>query len=296
MILITGATGELGTATIHYLIKKAPIQKIAALVRNEAKAVDLKTKGVDTRLGDYNDRDSLANAFKGVDKLFFISGNDVENRLKQHDNVVEAAKAAGVKQIIYTSFDRKTDSPDTPLGVIALSHIETDRMIRASGIPYTILRNGLYADVLPGFFGKNVFENGIYFPAGDGKVAFITRDEIAEVAANILTSTGHLGKEYAVSNITNYSLENAAKMLSLLSGKKVKYTSPSAEAYKTTLAGADVPTPVIDMLAAFGEGIRLGEFERTSPDIEKLLGRKPAPLNDFFKEIYFKKSIPQPTV
>jgi NAD(P)H dehydrogenase (quinone) len=296
MLLITGATGELGTATIHYLTKKAPIQKIAALIRNEAKAVDLKEKGMDTRQGDYNDRDSLANAFKGVDKLFFISGNDVVNRLKQHENVVEAAKSAGVKHIIYTSFDRKTETPDTPLGVIAIGHIETDKMIRASGIPYTIMRNGLYADVLPGFIGKNVFETGIYFPAGDGRVAFITRDEIAEVAANILTSTGHLGKEYAVSNITSYSLEDAAKMLSLLSGKKVKYSSPTVEAYKTTLSSADVSSPIIDMLATFGDGIRLGEFEKTSPDIEKLLGRKPAPLNDFFKETYFKKPVLEPTI
>lgn len=283
MILITGATGHLGKATIEFLLKKIPADKIAALARDENKAAALKAKGIDVRIGDYSNYSSLVNAFKGIDKLFFVSGNDVAIRQKQHETVVKAAKEAGVKHIIYTSFARKNESETNPLGILATSHIETDKLIKASGIPYTIMLNGLYADVLPMFFGDKVLETGIFLPAGDGKAAYTTRLDIAEAAANLLTTEGHENKEYVIANTENYSLQDAAGILSDLSGKPVSYTSPTAEVYTDTLLKAGVPMEYIGIFASFSEAIKQGEFKTSTTDLEKLLGRKPVTLKNYFK-------------
>lgn len=283
MILITGSTGHLGKATIDFLLKKIPADKIAALARDEKKAADLKAKGIDVRIGDYSDYSSLVAAFKGVDKLFFVSGNDVAVRQKQHETVVKAAKEAKVKHIIYTSFARRNESGTNPLGVVATSHIETDKLIKASGIPYTIMLNSLYADVLPMFFGDKVLETGIFLPAGDGKVPYTTRLDIAEAAANLLTTEGHENKEYIIANTENYSLQDAAGILSELYGQSVSYTSPTAEVYTDTLSKAGVPVEYIGMFASFSEAIKQGEFKTSTTDLEKLLGRKPVTLKNYFK-------------
>ena len=290
MILVTGATGQLGTATINFLLSKIPAKEIAALARDEQKAQDLKAKGVEVRVGDYNDKASLIEAFRGVDKLFFVSASDVANRLKQHANVVYAAKEAGVKHIIYTSFTRKNETAASPLGILATSHIETDKMIRASGLTYTIMLNGLYADVLPMFFGEKVLETGIFLPAGDGKAAYTTRNDIAEAAANILTTEGHKNKEYIITNTENYSLQDAAVILSDLSGKPVSYLDPSAETYTNTLSKAGVPAEYVGMFASFSEAIRQKEFETSGTDLQKLLGRTPVSLKDFLATVYFSKN------
>jgi NAD(P)H dehydrogenase (quinone) len=283
MILITGSTGHLGKATIDFLLKKIPADKIAALARDEKKAADLKAKGLDVRIGDYSNYSSLVAAFKEVDKLFFVSGNDVAVRQKQHETVVKAAKEAEVKHIIYTSFARRNESGTNPLGVVATSHIETDKLIKASGIPYTIMLNSLYADVLPMFFGDKVLETGIFLPAGDGKVPYTTRLDIAEAAANLLTTEGHENKEYIIANTENYSLQDAAGILSELSGQSVSYTSPTAEVYTDTLSKAGVPVEYIGMFASFSEAIKQGEFKTSTTDLEKLLGRKPVTLKNYFK-------------
>lgn len=290
MILITGSTGQLGRATIEFLLKKIPAGQIAALARDEKKATDLKEKGIDVRIADYNDKSSLVSSFKGINKLFFISATDVFKRLEQHKNVVEAAKEAGVKHIYYTSFARKNETENNPLGIIAKAHIETDKLIRGSGIPYTILLNGLYADVLPMFFGDKVFEKGIFLPAGRGRAAYITRNEVAEASANILLSKGHEGKEYVVANTENYSFQDAAELLSEISGKPVKYENPDAEVYSGTLTRAGLPSEFISMMASFSEGIKQGEFETHHSDMEKLLGRKPSSLKFFFQQAYFSKN------
>jgi len=152
MILITGSTGNYGKATIDFLLKKGfSANSISALVRDVTKAEDLKTKGINLKIGDYDNYASLVEAFKGVDKLLLVSGNDVVNRGKQQINAVNAAKEAGVKHIIYTSFVRKNDSETSPIAFIAKSHIETEKQIKASGMAYTILKNNLYLDVLPMF-------------------------------------------------------------------------------------------------------------------------------------------------
>lgn len=287
MILVTGATGHFGTAVIDFLLQKIPAGDIAALVRDEAKASLLKDKGISIRIGNYDNPASLQEALKGIDKLMLVSGSDVEQRLQQHKNVVDAARAAGVQHIVYTSFVRKNETDSNPLGILASGHVQTDAYIKASGLTYTILQNNLYADVLPMFFGEQVLESGIFLPAGEGKAAYATRKDLAEAAANVLLEPGHENKTYVLANTENYALQDVATLLSKLAGKTVAYTNPAAAVYADTLAKAEVPVAYIGMFASFSEAIRQGEFEVEKTDLETLLHRKPASLESFLKAYYF---------
>jgi NAD(P)H dehydrogenase (quinone) len=287
MILITGATGHFGKATIdHLLAKGVPANTIAALVRDENKAAELKAKGVIIRKGDYSDYASLQSALKDVDKLLLVSGTDLQNRAKQQQDAVKAAGEAGVKHIVYTSFVRKNETETSPIAIVGKAHIETDKVIIASGIPYTIMLNNVYADMLPMFFGDKVLETGIFLPAGDGKAAYTTRNDMAEAAANILTGKGHENKQYVIANTTNYSLQDAAATLSELTGKSIVYAKPSTAVYTEALTKAGVSPEYAGMLAGFSEAISQGEFETSSSDLEKLLGRKPTTLKEYFKSVY----------
>lgn len=288
-ILVTGATGNFGRLTIDFLLKKGiAANTISALVRDEAKASDLKQKGINLKIGDYDNYDSLLAAFQGIDKLLLVSGTDLVNRGKQQLNAVKAAKEAGIKHILYTSFERKNETESSPIAFLAQSHIDTDNAVKASGINYTIFRNNLYLDVLPMFLGEKVLEQGIFFPAGEGQAAYVSRNDLAEAAANVLISDGHENKKYAMNNVTNYSMKNIADTLSEITNSTVSYTSPSPEVYSDVLKNAGVPGEYIGMFVGFAEAIKQGEFQAESSDLEKLLGRKPTTLADFLKEVYLK--------
>lgn len=285
-ILVTGATGNFGKLTIDFLLEKgiAPTN-ITALVRDESKAVDLTAKGINLKIGDYDNYDSLLNAFKGIDKLLLVSGTDIANRSAQQLNAVKAAKEAGVKHILYTSFERKNETETSPIAFLAQSHIDTDNAIKASGMQYTIFRNNLYLDVLPMFLGEKVLESGIYFPAGEGKAAYVSRNDLAEAAAIVLSSEGNENKEYAMNNIENYSMDDVAKTLSTITNKEVPYLNPISEEYAETLKSAGVPVEYIGMFVGFAAAIQQEEFNTESSDLERLLGRKPVSLSEFLKQV-----------
>ncbi len=290
MILVTGATGNYGKSTIDFLLKKGVSAKnISAMVRDVTKAEDLKNKGIDLRVGDYDNYASLIEAFKGVDKLLFVSASDIVKRLQQQENAVKAAKEAGVKHIFYTSFERKNETETSPIAMVAKAHIETEKNIKKSGIPYTIFRNNLYMDVLPMFLGEKVLETGVFFPAGETKSALATRSDMAEATANVLTTEGHENKEYAFSNTENVSFQDVADVLSEISGKKIAYVNPTSEIYVDALTKAGVPAEYIGMFAGFAESIKQGEFNAAKTDLEKLLGRKPTSLKTYMAQVYSSK-------
>jgi NAD(P)H dehydrogenase (quinone) len=290
MILVTGATGHFGKTSIDFLIKKGvPASSIAALVRDETKAADLKAKGVELRKGDYEDYDSLVKAFTGIEKLLLVSSSDISNRTGQQANAVKAAKEAGVKYILYTSFVRKDETDASPIAWVAQSHINTEKLIRESGMAYTIFRNNLYLDFVPVFIGEKVLETGIFWPAGHTAGAYALREEMAEAAVNVLTSTGHENKEYNISNTGAWTFQQVADTISQVSGKNISYTSPARETYKSVLTQAGVPELYVNMFAGFAEAIRIGEFDSaTGTDLEKLLGRKPVSLESYLSTVYSK--------
>jgi NAD(P)H dehydrogenase (quinone) len=287
MILVTGATGHLGKSTIDSLLNKGySASNIIALVRDEAKAADLKSKGVTIRIGDYDNYESQVAAFAGVEKLLLISGSDIVNRGSQHANAVHAAKEAGVKHILYTSSERKNDTETSPIYFLGKSHLATEKLIKESGMTYTIFRNNLYLDALPMFFGEQVLETGIFLPAGDTKSAFALRDDMAEAIANVLTSQGHENKEYSLSNTENISIQQIAEDLTEIVGTQINYVSPPQDVYVETLTQAGVPAEYVGMFASFAEAIKQGEFSTQKTDLETLLGRKPTTAKQYLSMVY----------
>lgn len=286
-ILITGATGHLGGEALNQLIEKTDPQYVSVIARDPLKLNFFKDKGINVFQADYDKPSTLEKAFQGIDTLYFVSASDIGKRSKQHENIVAAAKKAGIKHVVYTSFQRKNGTEKSPIAPIAQTHLETERWLKESGVSYTILKHALYLNVVPMFIGDQVIENGsVYFPAGEGKAAYASRSEMAEAAVNILTSGNHENKVYEISNTESYSYHDVAKILSEISGKEITYISPNLDEYKKTMKGFGLPDEIIGMAAMFGEGIKQGEFDFPDNTLEKLIGRKPESLSDFFKKVY----------
>ncbi len=287
MILITGANGNFGTATIDVLLNRGMSPgKIAGMVRSPEKGKELKKKGVEVRIGDYDDYQSMVNAFKGVDKLLLISGSDISRRLRQHENAVKAAWQEGVKHFVYTSFERRNETESSPIYMVAKAHLRTEEVIREYGMPFTILRNNLYMDGLPMFLGEQVLDKGIYFPAGDTPASFALREEMAEAASMVLSGEGHENRTYHIANSEAVSFKEIAAILSEIAGSEVTYTSPDPETYRETMSRAGVPAEGVAFFASFAEGVRQGEFHPEKADLERLLGRKPTTVKEFLTGFY----------
>ncbi|MEO8852316.1 MAG: SDR family oxidoreductase [Ginsengibacter sp.] len=284
-ILITGATGHLGTAVINQLLKNTSADNIVALARDENKVNSLKEKGVEIRLGNFDDTASLSKALQEIEKVLLISTADT-NRFQQHKNVVDAAKKAGVKFIAYTSVPVK-DLNSTVAKPLLESHFQTEDYIKASGMTYAFLRNNIYADMVPIYVGEKVFETGIYLPAGSGKVPFALRREMGEGTANLLLqSDRHQSKTYDITNTELYSFEDVASVFSELSGKIITYTDADIDEFTKTLKEGNIPEQFIFIVTAFITDFKNHQYEKTTNDLEKLLGRKPATLKEALKELY----------
>jgi NAD(P)H dehydrogenase (quinone) len=286
MILVTGATGHLGVAVIDFLLKKVPAGQIAALVRDEAKASGLKEKGISIRVGNYHDYHSLVQAFKGIDKILLVSSNDFNDRAGQQINVINAAKEAGVKNVVYTSIATNAVTT-TAIPLVVDSHIATANYLKTSGLTYTLLNHNLYADVLPMFIGEKVVETGVFIPGGEGRVPYATRLDMAEAAANVLTGTEHDNKEYTIASDVTYSFADIAQLLSKLANKQVAYVDAPEDAYTDTLAKAGVPQEYIAIMSGFAEAIKKNEFNLPGTELEKLLGRKPVSLESYLQQVFF---------
>lgn len=286
-IMVTGATGNLGQLALQFLLQRVPAASLSAIARDPSKLDSYKKQGVHVIGADYEDKESLLEAFQSVDLLYFISGSEVERRYKQHQNVIEAALQTGIKHIVYTSFQRKSESNESPIAPVAEVHLQTEKWLRESGLTYTILKHALYSEVIPMFAGQDVINKCmIYLPAGDGKVSFASRSDMAEAAAYILTTSGHENKTYEFSGPVSYSFGDIAKILEDLSGKQIIYVSPSSEEFRNTLSAAGVPAAAIEGAVIFSEGIKQGEFDFPDPTLENMLGRKAKSVEDFLKTAY----------
>ncbi|KAN0050377.1 hypothetical protein ACTA71_003497 [Dictyostelium dimigraforme] len=297
-ILITGSNGKFGKNSIEFLLSNGIDPKsIIAFVRDESKGKQFQEKGINIRIGDYSNEESLIKAFEGIDKLLFISSSDIENRIDHHNNVIKAAKKVGtIKHLVYTSFFRKDEvekAGNSSIGFVGKPHIIAEELIESSGINYTILQNILYTDFLTEFFfGERVLENGIFFPAGNGIGNYATRKDMAEAAINILLDENqqkHHNKKYIISNDEPSSFDDAAKILSEISGKSLSYTSPDIATFENTLTGLGVPSVYIKLSVAFGLAIQNNEFNTIKTDLSTLLKRKPTTLKQFLFDTYKKQ-------
>lgn len=291
MILVTGATGQYGTKAIEHLLNKGvEPQRIAALVRDAAKGQRLQDQGIELRAGDYTDVDSLIQAFQGVDKLLLVSSNDrgaAENRTAQHVNVIKAAKAARVKHLVYTSFARKEPFTGSAIADFLDAHAKTEQAIEASGLAYTILQNGIYLEMIPIFVGdKAAATGGIMFPAQKGKASWVLRAELAEAAAQVLTTEGHENKRYVLTNTEATSFTDVAKALSGKLGKAVHYQSPPVAQFQATLKQAGVPELYIGMFTTWASAVAEGVLDVEDATLASFLGRKPTTTAQFIAQVY----------
>ncbi|RKR08939.1 NAD(P)H dehydrogenase (quinone) [Flavobacterium sp. 90] len=285
MILVTGASGNLGSWVIENLLKQVPAHTISVLQRNSKKAASFQQKGITVHIGDYGDKESIINALRDVTKLLLISSSG-PNALSEHKNVIDAARESGVKHIYYTGGALNQKVKESKLGSLADSYITTENYIIESGLTYTVFQNGLYAETIPYFVGDQVLENGIYFPAGQGKASFAKREEMGEAIANVLASEGHENKIYITTGLPSHSFSEIAQMLSVLSGKPVAYYSPESGEFESQLREHGVSEDDIWVSSLFAAVIKNQEFDISRSHLAELLGRKPADLKTYLKETF----------
>jgi NAD(P)H dehydrogenase (quinone) len=284
MVLVTGATGQLGKSVIQQLLKNTSPNRIAALVRDEGKATDLKAAGVSIRAGHYDDPLSLEVAMRGIERVLLIAGTDEEHRVHQHQNVVDAVKQAGVQGIAYTS--RTLKDPSTMANRLMLGHFQTEDALKASGLNYAVFRNVLYMDAIVQFVGPNVFETGISLPAGQGRVAFALRSEMGEAIANSVLADDWQQTTYKLTNSAAYSFEDVAVALTRSSAREVHYRPAEATAFAAQMIGRGVPELIAERVVGFMTDIKNGQEDEISPDLERLLGRKPMSLEQGLKVLF----------
>lgn len=279
LIAITGASGKLGGSTINYLLDRNVVPgNIVAMVRDPAK---FRLRGLTVRRADYADPGSLEQALKGVDKLLFISTTVLgEERIRHHRNVVNAARAAGVRHIVYTSIVKPS-----PEAIFAASpgHFATEVMVRESGIPHTFFRNNLYMDLIPLMFGDALATGKIVHNANAGRIGFVARQDIAAALAAVLTSGDHRGKTYDISAPSPYSLADVAAALGRASRKTVTFRPVRSDEFRKVLEEKGVPARIINMSVALGDAIRAGEFDVSSTDLGRLMGRPAETLDAFLR-------------
>ncbi|HGN8813098.1 TPA: SDR family oxidoreductase [Citrobacter freundii] len=281
MIAITGATGQLGQHVIESLLKTVPASQIVAIVRNPAKATALSQQGITVRQADYSDEAAFTTALQGIDKLLLISSSEVGQRAPQHRNVINAAKAAHVKFIAYTSL---LHADTSPLG-LADEHVATEQMLAESGIAYALLRNGWYTENYLAS-APAALEHGVFIGAADeGKIASATRADYAAAAARVISEDGHAGKTYELAGDAGWTLSQLAAELAKQSGKKVVYQNLSEADFATALKGVGLPAGLADMLADSDTGASKGGLFDDSHTLSKLIGRPTTSLADSVKGI-----------
>lgn len=284
MILITGATGQLGGAATEQLIKQLSTSEFVILARDKHKAQHYTERGINVRIGDFDDEKSLDNAFKGVKKILLVP-TIMAHRLEQNKRVTDISIKNNVEHIVYAGISHKNILESAVNGLD--DHFKTEDYIRSAGLTYTFLRNNLYMDILPFYVGEKVFDTGkIYLPAGEGKVPFALRREMGEAAANVLLQKGHENKTYNISGNSLYSYYDVANSLSKISGKKISYIDADPEYFIEKLQQAGLDDFMISIIAGFNVDIKNGHYENPSDDLETLVGRIPTGLDTGIKEVF----------
>lgn len=277
-ILVTGAAGNLGSNIIENLVKKVPISDIIAGVRDphSEKAKSYEAQGIEVRLTDFENKESLVEAFKGVNRVFNISTfGDVETSIRQQTNAVEAAKENGVSQMIYSS----APSADVSNFILAGIHRERENIIKESGISYVFVRNNWYVENELGTIQQCL--NGIPWvtSAGEGKVAWVYRPNLGEATANILAGEGHDNKAYELAG-QNLTQQQFVDVVNEVTGKEISLLAVDSEAHAKMLKESGVPEEFVSLTVMIQKGIREGGLEASHSDLEMLLGRKPTTVKE----------------
>ncbi|KIE27455.1 quinone oxidoreductase [Streptomyces sp. MUSC 125] len=274
-IVVTGATGRLGRHVVEQLLEKVPAEQITAVVRDEGKAADFAARGVRLAIADYNTPDTFARLFAAGDRVLLISGTEFDKgRVQQHRVVIDAAKAAGVALLAYTS------APSTLTAALADDHRATEEALLASGLPYTLLRNGWYHENYTENLAPVLEHGAVVQAAGDGRVSSASRADYAAAAVAVLTGEGHENTTYELGGDEAWSFPEYAAELGRQTGREIAYHPVSVEALTGVLAGAGLPAPLAALLAGVDASIEKGELVVSSGDLARLIGRPSTPLTE----------------
>lgn len=266
---VTGASGPLGGLVVEALLDRGvPTGEIVAVVRDPGKVADLSARGVQVRRGDYTDPAGLPSALDGVDRLLLVSGNDVGNRVAQHGNVIDAAAAAGVGRIVYTSVTRA----DTTQLVLAPEHRATELLLAGSAVATTVLRNDWYTENYTSRLPEYLQRGAIVSATGSGRIGMATRRDYAEAAAAALTEDAHAGRTYELAG-PPVTLDDLAAVITDVTGTAVAHTVVSRDELVSILTGAGLDEGTARFVTALDEGIERGDLDVDSTDLEKLIGR-----------------------
>lgn len=279
MIIVTAASGQLGRLVIAELLKRVPAEQIVAAVRDPGKVADLADQGVLVRHADYTDPASLDKAFEGATKVLLISSNDLGNRVPQHRNVIDAAARAKVGLLAYTSVLHA----DTSTLGLAPEHRATEDAVRASGLPYTLLRNGWYVENYTGALGGAVAHGALAGSAGEGRIAAAARADYAEAAAVVLTSAGPVATIYELAGDTAFSLAQLAAEVSRQTGKDIPYHNLPQQDYLGLLLQIGLPAPLAELVADADAQAAKGALFDDGKVLSKLIGHPTIALGDAVK-------------
>jgi len=274
MIVITGASGQLGQHVIAELLKKTAASNIVAAVRNVAKAQHLAALGVQVREADYGRPETLDSAFRGAEKILLISSSEVGQRVPQHRNVIDAAKRAGVKLIAYTSVLRA----DTSVLGLADEHRATEADIRASGLPYTLLRNGWYLENYAEHLEPVLAHGAVLGAAGEGRISAAARADYAAAAVAVLTMRTAPEAVYELAGAASFTLAELAAEVARQSGKEIVYNDMPQAQYKAVLLEIGVPESMARLLSDSDAGAKQGALEGSGAALRALIGRPTATL------------------
>ena len=273
---VTGASGHLGRLAIDELLTRGvPAGDVVAVVRTPGKATDLADRGVRVRQGDYSQPATLSEALTGVNRLLLVSGSEPGQRVAQHTNVIGAAGAAGVSRIAYTSI-LNADHTTNPL---AGEHQDTERTLRASGVPFTLLRNGWYTENYAGQIGQYLERGEILGAAGTGKISAAARGDYAAAAAAALLQDEEGNRTYELGGPA-FDLSELARVIGETTGTPVAYRDLPVDEYVSRLQDAGLDEATARFVAALDASIARGDLETESEDLERLLGRPVTPLAD----------------
>ena len=275
-IAVTGATGQLGRLVVEQLKSRTSADNIVALVRTPEKALDL---GVNARDFDYNQTEGLEEALNGVDTLLLISGSEVGQRATQHSNVIEAAKKAGIKWIVYTSLLHADSSTLSLAG----EHMVTEKMLKKSGVEHTILRNGWYTENYTGLIDGALAGGAFIGSAGDGKISSAARADYAEAAAVVLSDESHKGKVYELAGDDSYTLSDLAEEISKQTGKDIPYKNLAEADYASALKSFGIPEAFAEAIASWDVSVSKGDLFDDSKQLSKLIGRATTPMAETVK-------------
>ena len=263
---ITGASGHLGNWVIKKLQKKAPSSTIIALVRTPEKVEHL---GVEAKVFDYNQPETLAPSLEGIDKLLLISSNEIGKRYEQHFAVINAAKQAGVKHIVYTSLLKA----DNSTLVLAPEHLDTEKAIKESGLNYTILRNGWYHENYTISLKDTINLGTLYGSSGDGKISSASREDYAEAAAVVLSGGNHTNKTYELSGDTAFTMTDYAREITKQTGKEIPYVDISEEDFAKALRDAGLHEAMATFLAGTHTATLNGDLYDERTHLRELIER-----------------------